>query len=153
MKKKPANLIYGVDDKPPFVTTVFLGLQHVFVIFIAMIFPVMIVNHLGTSIDPRTASGFISITMISSGIVTILQALKKGPVGSGYLCPSVCGPSYLQASFMAISSGGLPVLFGMTAFVGVAESIFSRFMHKLRVLFPAEVTGTIVAMVGITIIP
>jgi len=54
---------------------------------------------------------------------------------------------------MAISSGGLPVLFGMTAFVGVAESIFSRFMHKLRVLFPTEVTGTIVTMVGITIIP
>lgn len=154
MKKKPSNLIYGVDDKPPVVTTVFLGLQHVFVIFIAMIFPVVIVRHLGASLDPRTASGFISITMISSGIVTILQALKKGPVGSGYLCPSVCGPSYLQASFMAISAGGgLPVLFGMTGFVGVVESIFSRFMHKLRVLFPTEVTGTIVAMVGITIIP
>ncbi|MDP8315118.1 MAG: solute carrier family 23 protein [Candidatus Celaenobacter antarcticus] len=153
MIQKPANLIYGVNDKPPLSTTIFLGLQHVFVIFIAMIFPVMIVNHLGTSIDPRTASGFISITMISSGIVTIIQALKKGPVGSGYLCPSVCGPSYLQASFMAMASGGFPVLFGMTGFVGVVESIFSKFMHKLRVLFPAEVTGTIVAMVGITIIP
>lgn len=151
---KPSNLIYGVNDKPPLLATIFLGLQHVFVIFIAMIFPVMIVKHLGSSIDPRTASGFISITMISSGIVTILQALKKGPVGSGYLCPSVCGPSYMQASFMAISSGGgLPVLFGMTGFVGVVESIFSRFMHRLRVLFPTEVTGTIVAMVGITIIP
>ncbi|HHI87638.1 MAG TPA: xanthine permease, partial [Candidatus Cloacimonetes bacterium] len=153
MIQKPTNLIYGVNDKPPLTVTIFLGLQHVFVIFIAMIFPVMIVKHLGANIDPRTASGFISITMISSGIVTIFQALKKGPVGSGYLCPSVCGPSYMQASFMAISSGGLPVLFGMTAFVGVAESIFSRFMHKLRVLFPTEVTGTIVTMVGITIIP
>jgi len=116
MIQKPANLIYGVNDKPPLTTTILLGFQHVFVIFIAMIFPVMIVKHFGASIDPRTASGFISVTMISSGIVTILQALKKGPVGSGYLCPSVCGPSYLQASFMAMASGGLPVLFGMTGF-------------------------------------
>ncbi|MBN2017887.1 MAG: purine/pyrimidine permease [Candidatus Cloacimonetes bacterium] len=153
MIKKPDNLIYGVNEKPPPFTTLFLGLQHVFVIFIAMIFPVMIVRHLGAEIDPRTASGFVSITMICSGIVTILQALKKGPVGSGYLCPSVCGPSYMQASFMAISGGGLPLLFGMTGFVGIVESIFSRVMHKLRVLFPTEVTGTIVAMVGVTIIP
>ncbi len=153
MKKKPTNLIYGVDDRPPFLANLFLGFQHVAIFFISMIFPVVIVKHLGGSVDPRTLSGFVSITMISGGVVTILQALKKGPVGSGYLCPSVCGPSYMQASFLAISSGGLSVLFGMTGLVGVVESVFSRVMHKLRILFPTEVTGTIVAMVGITVIP
>jgi xanthine permease XanP len=47
----------------------------------------------------------------------------------------------------------LPLLFGMTGFVGFVEMVFSRFMHKLRVLFPNEVTGTIVALVGIVVIP
>ena len=153
MARKPSNLIYGLDDKPPLLTTILLGLQHVSVFFIAIIFPVLIIRKLGVNIDPRTASGFISFSMISGGVVTILQALKKTPIGSGYLCPSVCGPSYLSASFIAVQSGGLPLLFGMTGFVGVVESAFSRIMHKLRFLFPAEVTGTIVAMVGITIIP
>jgi xanthine permease XanP len=31
MPKKPPNLIYGVDDKPPLPTAMLLGLQHVFV--------------------------------------------------------------------------------------------------------------------------
>ncbi|MCK4358847.1 MAG: purine/pyrimidine permease [Candidatus Cloacimonetes bacterium] len=153
MPRKPSNLIYGLDDKPPLLTTILLGLQHVSVFFIAIIFPVLIIRKLGVNIDPRTASGFISFSMIAGGVTTILQALKKTPIGSGYLCPSVCGPSYLSASFIAVQSGGLPLLFGMTGFVGIVESLFSRIMHKLRSLFPAEVTGTIVAMVGITIIP
>ncbi len=153
MARKPLNLIYGVDDKPPVFIATILGLQHVFIIFIAIIFPVVILRHLGADFDPRIACSFISMSMIAGGVITILQALKKGPVGSGYLCPSVCGPSYLSASMLAASMGGLPLLFGMTGFVGVVEVFFSRVMHKLRFLFPAEVTGVVVAMVGIVIIP
>ncbi len=49
-------------------------------------------------------------------------------------------------------TGGLPLVFGMTAFAGAIEALFSRAIHKLRVLFPTEVTGLIVAMVGITVV-
>jgi NCS2 family nucleobase:cation symporter-2 len=41
----------------------------------------------------------------------------------------------------------------MTGFVGIVEVLFSRFMHKLRFLFPPEVTGTVVTLVGLVIIP
>ncbi len=153
MARKPSNLFYSVDEKPPKFVSFVLGLQHVFILFIALIFPVLIVRQLGGTLDPRTARGFISFSMVAGGATTILQALKKGPVGSGYLCPSVCGPSYMSASMMAASIGGLPLLFGMTGFVGVVEAFFSRIMHKLRFLFPSEVTGVIVAMVGIVVIP
>jgi len=74
-------------------------------------------------------------------------------MGSGYFIQSVCGPSYFNASIMAIHSGGLQMLFGMTGFVGVVEVIFSRFLRRLRFLFPPEVTGVIVLMVGVQVIP
>ncbi|HEY3276642.1 MAG TPA: solute carrier family 23 protein [Syntrophorhabdaceae bacterium] len=153
MAKKPTNLIYGVDDRPPVFTTLILGLQHVFVLFIALIFPVLIVRQLGSSISPDWARGFISLSMIAGGAATVLQAFTKGPVGSGYLCPSVCGPSYFDASKIAAATGGLPLLFGMTAVAGIIECLFSRVIHRLRVLFPSEVTGVVVAMVGIVVIP
>lgn len=41
--KKPTNLIYGVDDKPPLFTTVILGLQHACILFVAIVFPVVII--------------------------------------------------------------------------------------------------------------
>lgn len=151
--KKPSNLIYGVNDKLPIINNFFLGLQHVMVIFISMIFPVLIVTELGDSISDHTARSFVSLTMIAAGIVTILQSFKKGPIGSGYLCPSLAGPSYYSASLLAVQTGGLSLLFGLTGVVGLIESAFSRFMHKLRFLFPPEVTGVVVSLVGITVIP
>jgi NCS2 family nucleobase:cation symporter-2 len=123
------------------------------VIFIAILFPVVIVHEMGANISLFNARSFISLTMIAGGLTTILQALKKGTIGSGYLCPAVCGPSYYSASVMAVHTGGLSLLFGMTGFVGFVEVLFSRIMHKLRFLFPTEVTGTVVTLVGIVIIP
>lgn len=147
---KPDNLLYGLDDKPPALITAFLGLQHVSIIAIAFVFPLLLVREVNGTTDQATF--LISMSMMAGGIGVIVQALRKGPVGSGYLCPQVCGPSFLTASIMCIKTGGLPLIFGMTAFAGVVEAIFSRFIHKLRVLFPAEITGLIVAMVGITVI-
>ena len=151
MPEKPANLIYGVDEKPPMVTMWLLGLQHLCIFSISLIFPVLIVRGMGGTAEQ--ADFMIDMSLLAAGVGAILQALKKGPVGSGYLCPQVCGPSFLTASITAGSLGGLPLVMGMTVVAGVFESLFSRIMHKLRFLFPAEVTGFIVAMVGITVIP
>jgi len=151
--EKPSNLIYGLNDKPPVGELIALGFQHVFILFISLIFPVIIVSELGNSISMDTARSFVSLTLIAGGISTILQAIGRGPVGSGYLCPEVAGPSYLPASIMAANMGGLPLLFGMTAFVGLVEVFFSRIMKKLRFLFPAEVTGLVIIMVGIVVVP
>jgi xanthine permease XanP len=49
MPRKPTNLIYGVDDEPPLTTTFLLGFQHIFILSIAFIFPVVIVSEIGGS--------------------------------------------------------------------------------------------------------
>jgi len=150
MSVKPANLIYGVDEKPPTWISTLLGFQHLCIVAIAFIFPVIIVHQAGGTHEQ--ASNLVSMSMFAGGIGVILQALKRGPVGSGYLCPQVCGPSFLTASILAVKTGGLSLLLGMTVIAGLTESFFSRFMRKLRFLFPAEVTGLIVAMVGLTVV-
>ena len=151
MPKKPPELVYGVEDKPPLLTCLLLGLQHIFIITIVLVFPVVIVRSIGGT--PEQAGFFVSMSMLASGVGTILQALKKKGIGSGYLCPSVCGPSYLPASLLAAQTGGLSLLFGMTAIAGSFEVLLSRIMHRLRALFPTEVTGLVVLMVGIAVIP
>ena len=53
--KKPANLIYGLDDKPPLIEMIVLGLQHVSVFFISIVFPVLLIAHMGNAVDERSA--------------------------------------------------------------------------------------------------
>lgn len=150
MAKKPANLIYSVDEKPPLSTLLLLGLQHVSVLSVGWIFVVVIVTGIGGTSEQ--AKSVIQISMIVSGIATILQARTKGPVGSGYLCPMSCGPAYIAASISAGKVGGLPLVFGSVIVSGVFEALLSRVMQRLRALFPPEVTGLVVSMVGIELI-
>ena len=58
MPKKPAGLIYGVDDKPPAAVAWLLGLQHVFVMTAGWIMVVVIVTTIGApKRKSRTSSG------------------------------------------------------------------------------------------------
>jgi xanthine permease XanP len=148
--KKPSSILYGVSERPPLWITMLQGLQHVCNYAITLIFPVMIIRVMGGTTEQ--AAFLVSMSMLAGGIGVMAQALQKGPVGSGYLCPQVCGPSFLSGSILAAKTGGLSLLLGMTFIAGALEALFSRVVKRLRFLFPAEVTGFIVAMVGITVI-
>lgn len=149
-RRKPANLMYDVDEVPPLSLRLVLAVQHVFVISVGWIFIVVMVTAIGGTAEQ--AGAIMRVSMVASGLATILQARVRGPIGSGYLCPFSCGPAYLGASILAGKTGGLPLVFGLTTLSGVFESVMSRLMKRLRVLFPPEVTGLVVAMVGIELI-
>ena len=151
MAKKPANLIYGLDESPSLATTLLLGLQHILALSSAFVYPVILLQE--TGILPEQAERMIHASMIVMGIATILQTLRYGRIGSGYLCPEQVGPAYLPVSILAVKTGGLPLLAGMTLVSGLFGVVLSRLMGRLRPFFPAEVTGTIVTMVGLALIP
>ena len=147
---KPSNLVYGLEDSPSYGVSFFLGLQHTCLYMISLVIPVLIIRGVGG--DTLEATFIVSMSLLAGGVGVILQALPKGPVGSGYLCPQLCGPSFISASMLAAKTGGLSLVFGMTMFAGIFEAFFSRLIKRLRFLFPPEVTGLIVAMVGVTVV-
>ena len=150
-KRKPANLIYGLDDSIPLPICLLLGLQHSFHVTTALIFAMIVLQSMGATI--AQAGFFISMSLLAGGIAVILQALNKKGIGSGYFAPSVCEPAYISASIMAAKIGGLPLVLGMTALSGIFEIVLSRVVHRLRRIFTPEVMGLVVTMVGISVIP
>jgi xanthine permease XanP len=150
MPKKPAGLIYGVDDKPPLTASALLGLQHVFVMTAGWVMVVVIVTSIGGT--QEEVANVLRMSMIASGIATILQSLPNSPVGSGFFCPISGGPAYISASILAGKVGGLRSVFAMTVISGLFEGLLARVVTRLRPLFPPEVTGLVVTMVGIELV-
>ncbi|MFX4261331.1 uracil-xanthine permease family protein [Pelotomaculum propionicicum] len=148
---KPINIIYGVDEKPPFVTTLMLAIQHILLLSGSLIFPVLIVQSING--PSEIIQGMVSMSMIAGGAGTIFQALKGRPIGSGYLAPEGGSEPYLPGAFLAVQTGGYPLLFGMTIIAGVFQGLIARIIKRIRFLFPPEVTGVVVFMVGASIIP
>jgi NCS2 family nucleobase:cation symporter-2 len=150
MAKKPANLIYGVGDRPPLTEMALLGLQHVFVMTAGWVLVVVIVATIGGTQEDIT--NVLRMSMIASGVATILQSLPNSRVGSGYLCPMSSGPAFVTASILVGKAGGLGAVFTMTLIAGFFEAVLARILPRLRILFPPEVTGLVVIMVGVQLI-
>jgi len=148
MTRKPANLQYGVDDVPPASIIFVNALQFVAVLAGFLVFPLIMTRE--AHVSPAVADSVLSWSMIILAIGTTLQALPKGPVGSGYLAPSVMTAVYVSPSLEAVRLGGLALMGGMTAFGGLAEAAMSRSLHRLRSLLPPELAGVVILLVAVS---
>ena len=147
--KKPNNIVYGLDDVPPRGVLWLSGLQHVGLVSIFLLVPVLACREAG--LPQEKIIDVLSLSMLVMAIGPILQGLRRGPVGSGFLCPPIFAAAYLPASLLALSTGGLALMFGMTIFAGLVEIVLSRLLRPMRPFLPPEVAGFVVAMIGVTI--
>ena len=150
--KELNHLKYGVEDNPSLATKILLGLQHIFAAFGGIIVvPLVISSTLG--FDTVMSTTLISASILASGIATIIQARGVGVVGSRVAC--IMGTDFTFVS-PAISVGsilGLPGIIGATILGAFFEIILSYFIKPLMKLFPPIVTGTVVCLIGLTILP
>jgi len=114
--------------------------------FAYLIFPVLVAREAGGT--SGSVANVVSMSLIVLAIATLLQVAHKMPVGSGYLCQPVPSAVYLVPSMLAVRHGGLPLVFGMTVFAGLLQSVFSQVIRSLRPLFPPEIAGLVVALIG-----
>ena len=145
---RPANLLYGVDDRPP-LSILLLSTAQQTAATAAISFATMIVVLDAANADLATTSNALRVSMLALGIVTLLHCVRWGPVGTGYLVPAVFATSYLPGMLMAAHEGGLPLVFGMTMFAGLAQALMSFAIPRLRPFFPTEITGFVVFMIGL----
>ncbi|MFA6413373.1 MAG: solute carrier family 23 protein [Syntrophales bacterium] len=150
MEQKPANIIYGVDDIPPFRTTLLLAVQHAILALVFIVYPLMLVSESGGT--QRDAEGVVTASILAMAVGTFLQCLGRKGMGSGYLAVNLTTPIYLPVSIQAAKIGGLGLTFGMTVIAGIFSIFFSRFLKYFRHLFPAEVCGVAVVMLGISMV-
>lgn len=142
---------YGLDARLPPLATLLLGLQHVLAMFVGIITPPLLV---GTALAlPVAETAFlVSMSLFTSGLNTLMQVSRVGPIGSGLL--SVQGTSFVFVG-LAIQTGqagGLPLVFGMSLALSIVPMLVSRFIGPARRLFPPVVTGSVVMLIGVSLI-
>jgi len=146
--RKPGNIVYGLDEAPPPLVIAGNAVQHVALISINFVYPLLIFRL--ADVPVSGVASLLAVGLLVLGAGTFLQAVKLGPVGSGFLCPATFTAAYLSPSLLAVKAGGLPLLFGMTLFAGTLEVLFSRLLNRMRPYFPTEISGLVILMIGIS---
>jgi xanthine permease XanP len=154
------GLLYGLEDKPPVPEAILVALQHVLAIFVGIITPPLIIcNAIGAS--PEDTRYIVSMSLFISGVTTFIQAKRIGPIGSGLL--SIQGTSFsfvgpILSTGIAVTKGGgttqqaFALIFGLCFFGAFIEIFLSRFLHLASKIITPLVTGTIVMIIGLTLI-
>lgn len=143
---RPPALTYGVDDRPPPARLALLAFQYTVITMIYLVLVGIILRHAHVTTDEGLR--VLTIACVGLGIGSILQALR-GPIGSGFLALPVYSAVFLAPSIAAAQRGGMPLVYGMVAFAGLAEIIFALLLRQLTVIVTPILTGLTLLMVGL----
>ncbi len=145
-------LLYGTEDRLPLGSAILVSLQQVAAMVVGVVTPALILAH-ALNIPANDTSYLVSMALIAAGLGTFLQTSKFGFVGSGLL--SVAGTSFafLQPLIAAGRAGGLPLMFGMSLGCVPVLFLLVPFLSKLRGVFTPLVSGIVVLLIGLSIIP
>ncbi|MFB7043081.1 MULTISPECIES: nucleobase:cation symporter-2 family protein [unclassified Streptomyces] len=132
-----------------------LGLQHVLAFYAgAVVMPLLVAQGMGLS-EADTAS-LVNTALVACGVATLLQTV--GLPGVGIRLPVVQGmstaavPSLVSVGVAAGGArAGLPTVFGAVIVAGLVLFLVAPVFGRLVRFFPPLVTGTIVTVVGVTL--
>lgn len=132
--------------------TVVLGFQHLLAMYAgAVLVPLIVGQAIG--LTPTQLTYLVSIDILMCGVATILQIMRNRFFGIGL--PVVLGCTFTAVGPM-ISIGdkfGISAIYGAVIASGIIIVIISTFFGKLIKFFPPVVTGSVVTIIGITLIP
>ena len=150
--KSKKVLLYSAEQTPPPVPLFFSSLQHMLLgLSLGMAVPVSVARVAG--LDLAQSASLLAAAFFTMGIATLFQTYPGKFLGCGYQSIAVSDSAALAACIMAAEIGGVPLVLGMIIFSGLLKLIMSGFTFRMRKFFPAEVTGTMIFILGINIIP
>ena len=147
------DLEYELEEKPPLLESLLLGIQHVSVMIVPSTAVAFIV---GGAVGAGTGdiAYLVQMVLLFSGLATIVQTYGMGPVGAKL--PIVMGTSFTFVGAASAIGGqyGLGVVFTSLALTGfLVEGLIGWQFDRIRPYFPPLVTGLIVVIIGLYLIP
>lgn len=129
-----------------------LGIQHLLAMYAgAILVPLIIGGALG--FDSAQMTYLVAIDIFMCGLATLFQVWKGKFIGIGL--PVVLGCTFTAVSpIIAIGSGGsLGDVYGAIIASGIIIVLIGGLFGKLIPFFPPVVTGSVVTIIGISLIP
>jgi NCS2 family nucleobase:cation symporter-2 len=146
------DLAYELEDRPPAVEAIFLGMQHVAAMIVPATAVALIVGG-SVGLGSGDTSFLVQMVLVFSGLATLVQVFPIGPVGARL--PVVMGTSFafVGAAIAVGTQYGLDAVFGSILIAALVEVLIGWQFDRVKRFFPPLVTGLIVMIIGLYLIP
>ena len=144
--------VHPVDEFLPIPKLLTLGLQHVLVMYAGAVAVPLILGR-ALKLPPEDVAFLISADLFACGLATLVQCV--GFPGVGIRLPVMMGVTFASVgpmlSMAAAPGVGILGIYGSVISAGIFAVIVAPFMGRLLPLFPPVVTGTIIMVIGISL--
>ncbi len=145
------------DERLPLRLLLVYGLQHILTMYAGAVAPALVIGaSAGLANDPAAMGILVSGALLAAGFATLLQTVGHRRVGAQM--PIVVACSFVPVSAITALAAGqngenLPVAFGASLAAGLFALVLTPFFGQLVRFFPPIVTGTIITVIGISLMP
>ena len=154
---RPTGPVHPVDEVLPPGRLAVYGLQHVLAFYAgAVVVPILLANAIG--LDERQLIHLINADLFTCGIASIIQSVGFWKVG--VRLPLLQGVTFTAVSpmiaiGMAAGGGteGLTTIYGAVIVAGLVTFFAAPYFARLLRYFPPVVTGTVITVIGLALLP
>jgi NCS2 family nucleobase:cation symporter-2 len=144
--------VHPVDEMLPTPRLFALGLQHVLVMYAGAVAVPLIIGR-ALKLSPQEVAFLISADLFACGLATLVQCI--GFPGVGIRLPVMMGVTFASVgpmlSMATAPEIGLLGIYGSVIAAGIFGILVAPFISRLLPLFPPVVTGTIIMVIGISL--
>ena len=142
----------GPDARIPLPLATGLGLQLAALVLPgAVLIPTIMFRGAGQPDAVLLWAVFASVVI--SGLTTMLQAVRFGRLGGGYLIATGASGAAIGVSIAALDAGGPPLLAALVLAMALLQFAFSARLALFRRILTPTVTGTILMLTPVTVMP
>lgn len=144
---------HPVDQVPPTRQLAAFGLQHVLAMYAGAVAVPLIVGG-AMKLSAADLAYLITADLLVCGVATLIQCI--GVWRFGIRLPIVQGCTFAAVSPMVLigtTGGGLPAIYGAVIVAGLAMMLLAPVFGRLLRFFPPLVTGTVILIIGLSLLP
>ena len=143
---------YEPDEKPPQALSFGLGFQHAALCIAGVVLtPVIVIRAAGEGEPYLSWAVFAALAV--SGLTTVLQAVRVGRIGAGYILLMGTSGAFIAVCVTALAEGGPALLATLIVVSSLFQFALSARLSRLRRIFTPTVAGTVIMLIPVTVMP
>ena len=146
------NVRYEPEEHPPLPVSIGAGLQAAALIVTPIVITVVIVARIADQSEAYL-SWAVFAALVISGVTTVLQVIRVGRVGSGYVLIMGTSAAFIAVCVAALVKAGPATMASLIIVSSLVQFLLAGRLSLLRRIFTPVVAGTVIMLIAATVTP
>ncbi len=150
--ERSSPIRYEADETPPAALSFGLGLQLAILCIAGIVLtPAIVIRAAGGTEAYLSWALFAAVAV--SGATTIIQAVRVGRIGAGYVLMMGTSGAFIAICVTALAQGGPAMLATLVVISSLFQFALSNRLSLLRRILTPTVAGTVIMLIAVTVMP